>query len=139
MEWIALWLGVEATGPPGGARRPGDDHVGRPRNPLLYLEVLGVVLLVLGAFWSYALLRIDWELRWYMTTDRSLRIREGTWRVREKTLTLTNVQNVTVHENPVQRLLGIANVRVRTAGGGTAPRTTRTGTRKRTTSSTSPS
>lgn len=118
MEWTALWLGVEPTGPPLEPGGPATITWGDLETPFLYLEVLGVVLLVLGAFWSYALLRIDWELRWYMTTDRSLRIREGTWRVREKTLTLTNVQNVTVHENPVQRLLGIANVKVRTAGGG---------------------
>jgi uncharacterized membrane protein YdbT with pleckstrin-like domain len=67
---------------------------------------------------TYALVRLDYELRWYIVTDRSLRIREGIARVREMTMTFANIQNVTIRQGPLQRLLGIADVRVRTAGGG---------------------
>jgi hypothetical protein len=118
MENAALWLGIEPTGAP-------DENGGPPRitwadleGPLSLFEIAAIAFLVVQAFVSYAMIRMDWELRWYMTTDRSIRIREGTWSVREKTLTLTNVQNVQVEENPIQRLLGIADVKVRTAGGG---------------------
>jgi uncharacterized membrane protein YdbT with pleckstrin-like domain len=57
-------------------------------------------------------------MRWYIVTDRSLRIREGILRVREMTLTFANVQNITVRQGPLQRILGLADVVVRTAGGG---------------------
>ncbi|MEX2583045.1 MAG: PH domain-containing protein [Gemmatimonadota bacterium] len=67
---------------------------------------------------SYALLRLDFEMRWYLLSDRSLRIREGTVSLREKTMTYANVQQITVRQNPLQRFLGIADVQVRSAGGG---------------------
>ena len=53
-----------------------------------------------------------------MITDRSLRIREGLWKVQERTMTFSNVQNVSIRQGPLQRLLGIADLRVQTAGGG---------------------
>jgi membrane protein YdbS with pleckstrin-like domain len=67
---------------------------------------------------SFAVLNLDFELRWYIVSDRSLRIREGILTLREKTVTFANVQNVEIRRNPLQRLLGLADVRVQTAGGG---------------------
>jgi membrane protein YdbS with pleckstrin-like domain len=67
---------------------------------------------------SLAVLNLDFELRWYIVSDRSLRIREGIVSLKEKTLTFANIQNVEIRRNPLQRFLGIADVRVRTAGGG---------------------
>jgi uncharacterized membrane protein YdbT with pleckstrin-like domain len=67
---------------------------------------------------SFALMRLNYELRWYMLTDRSLRIRSGILSVREQTMMFANVQNISVRQNPVQRVFGISNVAVRTAGGG---------------------
>lgn len=69
---------------------------------------------------SYAALRLDYELRWYMLSDRALRIREGILSVREKTMTFANIQQIAVKQGPIQRLLGIADVEVRTAGGGSS-------------------
>lgn len=91
------------------------DGVGRA---LIMLEVLawGAFLLQLGL--SFVLLRLDYEMRWYVVTDRSLRLREGILRVREQTMTFANIQNMTVRQGPIQRLLGIADLEVRTAGGG---------------------
>jgi uncharacterized membrane protein YdbT with pleckstrin-like domain len=40
--------------------------------------------------------------------------------VREMTVTFANIQNISVSQGPVQRLLGIADLRVETAGGGGA-------------------
>lgn len=67
---------------------------------------------------SLAVLRLDFEMRWYMLSDRSLRIREGILSVREKTLTFANIQQISIRQNPLQRLLGISDVQVSTAGGG---------------------
>lgn len=67
---------------------------------------------------SFAVVRLDWELRYYVVTDRSLRIREGAWNIRELTLTFLNVQNVTIEQGPLERLFGFSNVSVQTAGGG---------------------
>ena len=67
---------------------------------------------------ALALVRLDFEKRWYLVTDRSLRVREGIVKVREMTITFANIQNTSVSQGPIQRLLGIADLRVDTAGGG---------------------
>ncbi|MBI5768590.1 MAG: PH domain-containing protein [Verrucomicrobia bacterium] len=76
-----------------------------------------------GAFlfqvlWTFAALRLDYEMRWYVVTDRSLRIRSGLLTVQESTLSFVNIQHVVVTQGPLQRLLGLADVRVQSAGGG---------------------
>jgi membrane protein YdbS with pleckstrin-like domain len=87
---------------------------------LLVLEAIGCVLLAMGTFLGYCAIRLDYELRYYILTDRSLRLREGAWLMREMTLTHANVQDVSISQGPLQRLLGIADVVVKTAGGGAA-------------------
>lgn len=81
-------------------------------------------LLALGGvatvFFGYAATRLDYELRYYIVTDKSLRVREGIFTVREVTLTYVNVQNVSLQQGPLERLFGIANVVVETAGGASA-------------------
>ena len=67
---------------------------------------------------ALALVRLDFEKRWYLVTDRSLRVREGIVKVREMTVMFANIQNISVSQGPIQRLLGIADLRVDTAGGG---------------------
>jgi hypothetical protein len=56
-----------------------------------------------------------------MVTDRSLRLRHGVWRISESTMSFANLQQVTVTQGPVQRLLGLADLKVQSAGGGSAP------------------
>lgn len=70
---------------------------------------------------GYASIRLDWEMRWYVLTDRSLRIREGILSIREITLTLANVQETKVAQGPIQWLLDISDLIVDTAGGGGSP------------------
>lgn len=97
------------------------DILERPSQlmPLLRVaEALGLLLFVAQLPFTYTLVRLDFDLRWYMVTDRSLRIREGIVRVNELTLTFANVQDVSIRQNPIQRLLGISDLRVQTAGGG---------------------
>lgn len=67
---------------------------------------------------SYAVLHLDYDLRWYILTDRALRIREGVLVVREQTLTFANIQEIEIKRNPIHRMLGLSDVEVRTAGGG---------------------
>jgi membrane protein YdbS with pleckstrin-like domain len=80
--------------------------------PMLVAVALGVVAVV-----SYAIVKLDYQLRWYVVTDRSIRIREGAIVQREMTLTLANVQNLRLSQGPLQKLFGIADVVVETAGG----------------------
>jgi membrane protein YdbS with pleckstrin-like domain len=98
--------------------------IAMPRWPyaawLEVLEVASLVTFVVAAWISFLMIRLDYELRWYIVTDRSLRIREGLGRVTEKTMSFANIQNIAVRQGPIQRLLGIADVEVRTAGGGGA-------------------
>ena len=80
-----------------------------------YLAIGGFVIQLL---YSLILVMLDYRYRWYMITDRSLRIREGIWKVRERTMTFSNIQNVSIRQGPLQRFLGISDLRVQTAGGG---------------------
>jgi len=82
------------------------------------LEWLGIAGFVLQMPFTLATLRLNYELRWYIVTDRSLRIRSGIWTVREMTMTFANIQQITVRQGPLQRLLGLADLQVTTAGGG---------------------
>ncbi len=82
------------------------------------VEALAIAFFLLQLPASFLLLTLDYHYRWYVTTDRSLRIREGIWRVQERTMTFSNVQNLTIRQGPIQRLFGIADLQVQTAGGG---------------------
>ena len=81
-------------------------------------EIAAWVFFVGQAVFSLAVLRLDFDMRWYVLSDRSLRIREGILTVREKTMTYANIQNISIRQNPIQRLFGIYDVEVRSAGGG---------------------
>jgi membrane protein YdbS with pleckstrin-like domain len=89
--------------------------------PLLWtLKLAGFVFYLAQVPFTYALMRLDYEQRWYVVTDRSLRLRTGVWSVREMTMSFANLQQITVTQGPLQRLLGLADVCVRSAGGGGA-------------------
>lgn len=81
-------------------------------------EVIGAIVIVVEATLGWMIVRLDYEMRWYMLSDRAIRIREGITTVREKTIALANIQNIAVRQGPLQRYLGISDVEVKTAGGG---------------------
>jgi membrane protein YdbS with pleckstrin-like domain len=81
-------------------------------------EMLGVAAYLGQLLPSFLFVGLDYRYRWYMVTDTTLRIREGLMTVREQTMTFANIQNLSVQQGPLQRLFGIADLRVRTAGGG---------------------
>ncbi len=85
---------------------------------VLALGLLALAVFVGQAALTYFSLRLSYEMRWYKVTDRSLRIRVGVWSVHEMTMTFANVQNISITQGPLERLFGIWDVRVDTAGGG---------------------
>ena len=99
---VTLWIVVVIAAPVVGA--------------LLALPVLAIV--VLPDVVAYIAIHLRFDTTWYVLTDRSMRIRRGIWTLRETTITFENVQNVVVRQGPLQRLYGISNVVVQTAGGG---------------------
>lgn len=81
-------------------------------------KLIGVLIYVGQLLVTFIALRMDYQLRWYIVTDRSLRIRFGVWNVHEVTMSYANLQQVMLSQGPLERLLGISNVRVESAGGG---------------------
>lgn len=79
----------------------------------------GIVLFFILQFpITFAAVRLEFELHWYIVTDRSLRIRTGLFKVTESTMSFANLQQVEIKQGPLQRLLRLADVRVQSAGGG---------------------
>lgn len=103
----------------------GSEGESQTSKIFVFLEVVGIGVLLAQIPFSYVTVRLDYEMRWYILTDRSLRIREGVNRVREMTMTFDNIQNLAIEQGPVQRLLGISDLRVRTAGGGSKAETSK--------------
>jgi len=85
-------------------------------------EAGGVLLFLAQVPVSFALVRLEYELHWYIVTDRSLRIRTGVLRLQESTMSFANLQQVEVKQGPLQRLLRLADVHVQSAGGAGAQR-----------------
>jgi uncharacterized membrane protein YdbT with pleckstrin-like domain len=81
-------------------------------------EAVAWTVFVVQLGFSLAVLRLGYEMRWYILSDRALRIREGIVSVKEKTITFANIQQISIRQGPLQRLLGIADVQVSSAGGG---------------------
>jgi membrane protein YdbS with pleckstrin-like domain len=94
--------------------------INHPLSPTIGwgLEALAWLGFVLQFPIGFILARIDYEFRWYILSDRSLRVREGLLSIQEKTMAFANIQQVSIHQNPLQRLFGISDVKVETAGGG---------------------
>ncbi len=87
---------------------------------LQIFEAIGVAAYAIQIPISFGVVWLDFSRRWYLVTDRSLRIREGVWTVHERTMSFANVQNLEIRQGPIPRLLGLASLEVRSAGGGQA-------------------
>ena len=85
---------------------------------LTFIHRLAVVGFVIQIPATLAIVKLDFDMRWYILSDRSLRIREGIVSLREKTMTFANIQQISVRQNPIQRMFGISDLQVRSAGGG---------------------
>jgi hypothetical protein len=83
-----------------------------------WIEILGLLGFFAQMPFTFLLVVLEYEQRCYYLSARSIRIREGVRRIREMTFTYDNIQEMAIQQGPLQRLLGIADLRVRTAGGG---------------------
>lgn len=82
------------------------------------LELVGAIVIVLSGVIRLIFVRLQYDCTWYVLTTRALRIRRGLWVIHETTITYDNIQNVTVRQGPVERLFGLSDIEVETAGGG---------------------
>src|SRR5262249_53997698 len=87
-----------------------------PRGAQAGIWCLPGGVLLLGLL-GYFITRLEYDMRYYLVTDRSLRIRQGVWTLTEVTLTYANVQHLEIRQGPIQQMLGIADLIVKTAGG----------------------
>jgi len=81
-------------------------------------EIFGIFTFAAQLPFTFVGTLFDYRLRWYIVTDRSLRVREGIFKVNERTMSFANIQNLAVNQGPLQRLLGIFDLEVKSAGGG---------------------
>jgi membrane protein YdbS with pleckstrin-like domain len=82
------------------------------------LAIPALAVAILPDIVVYIAIHLRYDTTWYVVSDRSLRIRRGIWLLHETTITYENIQNIRVTQGPIQRLFGIADVLVDTAGGG---------------------
>ena len=122
---LALWVVGQISallgligGLAGAAFLSRQIDLGWVSTALVAVEVLAWAGFLMLLPLSLIAVKLDYEMRWYLLSDRSLRIRAGVWTVREKTMTFANIQQISIRQNPLQRALGISDVEVRTAGGG---------------------
>ncbi|HZY65706.1 MAG TPA: PH domain-containing protein [Rubrobacteraceae bacterium] len=79
--------------------------------------VLGVVLVVAGsAVWGF----LSWRATRYWTSSGAFHLRQGVLQKNERTIPLEHVQSVDTVQGVIQRLFQVVEVRIETAGGGTA-------------------
>jgi putative membrane protein len=79
------------------------------------LFLLGIlVVAVLAALWGF----LSWRATAYVVTDNSFRLRQGVIQKSERTIPLEHVQSVDTVQGIIQRLFGVYEVRIETAGGG---------------------
>ncbi len=53
---------------------------------------------------------------WYVISDQGVQLRHGLWTTHETSLRYANLQQVVLHQRPLQRLLGLADLVITTAG-----------------------
>jgi membrane protein YdbS with pleckstrin-like domain len=95
-------------------------------GPQWIRDIVGAIVAVLAiafvgsALFTFVQQRMNYELRWYVVTDRCLRVRSGIVNVHEITTTFANIQEVRLSAGPLQKVLGLADVEVHSAGGGSS-------------------
>ncbi|HKP98787.1 MAG TPA: PH domain-containing protein, partial [Actinomycetes bacterium] len=77
-------------------------------------------LLVLGALVLLAWSTVEWLRRTYQLEGGALRLEEGVLARKLRAVPFDRIQQVDLIRKPLHRLLGVATLRVETAGGGSA-------------------
>jgi putative membrane protein len=75
-----------------------------------------LVVTLLAAFWGF----LSWRATTYQVAGGAFHLRWGVLQKNERTIPLDHVQSVDTVQGIIQRLFGVVEVRVETAGGGTS-------------------
>ena len=79
------------------------------------LFLLGLLIVAaLAALWGF----LSWRATTYAITSNSFRLRRGVFQKSERTIPLEHVQSVDTVQGVIQRVFGVYEVRIETAGGG---------------------
>lgn len=81
-----------------------------------WLSIIVALFATVKSLIMFVVLRITYELRWYIITDTSITIRQGALTVREITVSFQNIQNISVSQGPLERYFGFSNLTIETAG-----------------------
>lgn len=73
-----------------------------------------LVVAVGAAIWGF----LSWRVTTYEVSGGAFRLRQGVLQKNERTIPLGHVQSVDTVQGPIQRLFGVVEVRIETAGGG---------------------
>src|SRR5829696_7052348 len=85
------------------------------RTVVLFLVAV-LVAGALAALWGF----LSWRATTYAVTGNSFRLRHGVLQKNERTIPLDHVQSVDTVQGVIQRLFGVVEVRIETAGGGSS-------------------
>src|SRR5215213_8314611 len=85
------------------------------RTVVLFLVAV-IVAGSLAALWGF----LSWRATTYAVTGNSFRLRHGVLQKNERTIPLDHVQSVDTVQGVIQRLFGVVEVRIETAGGGSS-------------------
>lgn len=80
------------------------------------LAIPAFLVAVLPDIVAYIAIHLRFDTIWYGVSDRGVYIRRGIWVITEHTITLENVQNVSVARGPIEQLYGLSTLVVETAG-----------------------
>lgn len=80
------------------------------------LAIPAFLIAVVPDIIAYIAIHLRFDTIWYGVSDRGVYIRRGIWTITEHTITLENVQNVSLTKGPVEQLYGISTLVIETAG-----------------------
>lgn len=101
---VFVWIIITSVSPVAGA--------------ILFFPAL--LIIVVPDVIAYVAIHLRYDTTWYVMSSRSIRLRRGVWVIAETTITFENIQNITIQQGPLQRHFGIADIKLSTAGGGSA-------------------
>jgi len=112
LRTVRRWVGALVI--PGGAFLASQGFGIRT----ILLVVAGfIVVAALAAVWGF----LAWRATTYMVSGGAFHLRRGVVQKSERTIPLDHVQSVDTVQGIIQRLFGVVEVRVETAGGGNEP------------------
>src|SRR3712207_4120093 len=107
IKTVRRWIGAAAI--PGVAALAGGGW------QMMTLILVGVFAIVAAsAIWGY----LSWRATTYEVSGGAFHLRQGVIQKNERTIPLEHVQSVDTVQGIIQRLFGVVEVRVETAGGG---------------------